>query len=146
EQDAAQKGALLFRLGQILEDRILDLDAACETYWALARLDRANRPALRQLRGIHTRRRQWDMVLQIAELEGATAMPPYERAQFESDLGRIWHRELGDRNEAERAYRRALAASADFPPALEGIASLLLEADRPDEAAHALERLTTCLR
>ena len=87
-----KKGALLMRLGQILEERILDLDGACEVYWTLARLDQTNRPALRQLRGIHERRGQWDMVLQLAELEGATAMPPFERAQFESDLGRIWHR------------------------------------------------------
>ncbi|MEZ4330923.1 MAG: tetratricopeptide repeat protein [Myxococcota bacterium] len=145
-QDPAQQGALLFRLGQILEDRILDLDGAAETYWTLARLDRTHRPALRQLRGIHARRGQWDMVLQLAELEGATAMPPYERAQFEADLGRIWHRELGDRSEAERAYQRALDASADFPPALEGLAGLLLEAGRPDEASRVLERLTRCLR
>lgn len=144
--DAAQKGALLFRLGQILEDRILDLDAACETYWILARLDRTNRPALRQLRGIHERRGQWDMVLQLAELEGATAMPPYERAQFESDLGRIWQRHLGDRGEAERAYGRALAIDAEFPPALEGLAGLCLETGRNEEAAGLLERLTARLR
>ncbi|MFO0690498.1 MAG: tetratricopeptide repeat protein [Myxococcota bacterium] len=146
EADPAQKGALLFRLGQILEDRILDLDAACETYWTLARLDRSNRPALRQLRGIHERRGQWDMVLQLAELESATTMPPYERAQFESELGRIWQRQLGDRGEAERAYGRALAIDAEFPPALEGLAGLCLETGRTDEAIALLERLTTRLR
>ena len=51
-------------------------------------------------------------------------MPPYERAQFESDLGRIWHRHLGDRGEAERAYQRALALDGEFPPALEGLSEL----------------------
>ena len=52
EADPAKKAALLLRLGQILEERILDLDAACEVYWTLARLDPNHRPALRQLRGI----------------------------------------------------------------------------------------------
>jgi tetratricopeptide (TPR) repeat protein len=144
--DAEKKAALLLRLGQILEERILDLDGACEVYWTLARLDPTNRPALRQLRGIHERRGQWDMVLQIAELEGATSMPPFERAQFESDLGRIWARHLGDRGEAERAYHRALALDADFPPALEGLSELCLETGRTEEAARLLERLTTRLR
>ncbi|MBK7947951.1 MAG: tetratricopeptide repeat protein [Deltaproteobacteria bacterium] len=86
------------------------------------------------------------MVLQLAELEGATAMPPYERAQFESDLGRIWQRQLGDRGEAERAYGRALAIDAEFPPALEGLAGLCLETGRIEEAASLLERLTARLR
>ena len=144
--DPTLKGPLLFRLGQILEERIVDLDAACETYWTLARLDRTNRPALRQLRGIHERRGRWDMVLQLAELESATDMPPYERAQFEAELGRIWHRHLGDRNEAERAYERALAIDAEFPAALEGLADLCLEAGRHAEAARFLERLTRRLR
>ncbi len=144
--DPAQQGALLFRLGQILEERIVDLDAACETYWTLARLDQTNRPALRQLRGIHERRGRWDMVLQLAEIEGATAMPPYERAQFEADLGRIWHRQLGDRGEAERAYGRALAVDSEFPPALEGLSDLCLETGRVEEAAQFLERLTLRLR
>jgi len=146
EGDPVQKGALLFRLGQILEERIVDLDAACDAYWTLARLDRTNRPALRQLRGIHERRGQWDMVLQLAELESATTMPPYERAQFESDLSRIWHRQLGDASEAERAYHRALALDAEFPAALEGLAELCLGSGRRDEAVALLERLTRRLR
>ncbi|MEZ4281354.1 MAG: tetratricopeptide repeat protein [Myxococcota bacterium] len=144
--DAAKKGALLLRLGQILEERLVDLDAASEVYWTLARLDPTNRPALRQLRGIHERRARWDMVLQLAELEGATAMPPDERARFESDLARIWARQLGDLGEAERAYQRALAAEADFPPALEGLSELCLESGRIDEAADLLGRLTVRLR
>lgn len=146
ESDPEKTGALLLRLGQILEERIIDLDAACDTYWTLARLDRTNRPALRQLRGIHERRGQWDMVLQIAELEGTTAMPPYERARFESDLGRIWHRQLADRGEAELAYQRALAIDGEFPSALEGLSELCLETGRTAEAARHLERLTARLR
>ncbi len=37
--DLSQKGPLLFRLGQILEERILDLEQAAEVYWTLARID-----------------------------------------------------------------------------------------------------------
>lgn len=144
--DVSQKSPLLFRLGQILEERVLDLDAATETYWVLARLDPTNRPALRQLRGMHERRAQWDMVLQIAELESQTTMPPYDRAAFEAELGRTWREHLGDPEEAEAAFERALEADPDFPAALEGLAALHQEAGRLREAATILERLTDRLR
>lgn len=144
--DLAQQSPLLFRLGQILEERVLDLHAASETYWTLARLDPTNRPALRQLRGIHQRRGQWDMVLQIAELESQTSMPPYERAAFEAELGRTWKKHLGDPDEARAAYERALEADPDFPAALEGLAAIHQEAGRLQEAATILEHLTDRLR
>jgi tetratricopeptide (TPR) repeat protein len=144
--DAAQQALLLFRLGQILEERILDLEAAGETYWTLARLDPTNRPALRQLRCIHERDEKWDLVLQIAELESATDMPPYDRAAFETELGRTWQRHLGDSEEALHAYERALEADPDFPAALEALAGLHQEAGRLEEAAEILTRLTTRLR
>ena len=104
ESDDQLRAPLLFRLGQILEERILDLHHAAEAYWTLAKIDPQNRPALRQLRGIHERRGQWDMVLQISELESATNMPPYERAAFETELGLTWKEHLSDPEEARRAF------------------------------------------
>lgn len=145
-EDDGQRAPLLFRLGQILEERILDLDGATETYWILARLDPTNRPALRQLRGIHERRAQWDMVLQIAELESATTMPPYERAAFESELGRTWQQHLDDPGEAQAAYERALKADPEFPAALEGLAEIHQNAGQLQDASLILERLTDRLR
>ena len=145
-EDSAQRPLLLFRLGQILEERILDLEAASETYWTLARLDPTNRPALRQLRGIHERGGKWDLVLQIAELESATSMPPYDRAAFETDLGATWQNQIGDSEEARRAYERALEADPEFPGALEGLAGLHQEAGRFEDAAEILTRLTNRLR
>jgi tetratricopeptide (TPR) repeat protein len=146
EADPALQPPLLCRLGQILEERILDLEAASEVYWQLARVEPGNRAPLRQLRGIYQRSEQWDLVLQIAELESQTEMPPYERAVFESDLGQIWKQQLGDDDEARRAYERALAADPDHPAALDGLAALDCAAGRHAEAAQALERLAERLR
>ena len=145
-EDTTQAAPLLFRLGQILEERILDPEAASEVYWTLARIDPTNRPALRQLRGLHARSGKWDLVLQIAELEGATAMPPYDRAAFETELGRIWENHLHDTDEALLAYQRALEADPEFPPALEGLAALYQQAGRFGDAAEILGRLTDRLR
>ncbi len=144
--DESQQAPLLFRLGQILEERILDTEAASEIYWTLARLDPTNRPALRQLRGIHEREEKWDLVLQIAELESATSMPPYDRASFETELGSVWRRHLADVDEARKAYERALDADPDFPAALEGLAELHQAGGDYASAAEVLTRLTERLR
>jgi len=140
------RAALLFRLAQIHEERLLDPEAAAEAYWQLARLEPGHRPALRQLRGIHERAGQWDLVLQIAELEGQTEMPAFERAAFEAELGRIWERQLDEPEEARKAYERALQAEPDQPEALAGLAGLHRAAGRPDAAVAMLERLTQRLR
>ncbi len=142
----SRRAPLMFRLAQIQEERLLDLEAAAETYWQLARLDPGHRPALRQLRGIHERAGKWDLVLQIAELEGQTAMAAFERAAFEADLGRIWQQQLDDPDEARKAYERALEAEPDQPEALAGLAELHRAAGRPEAAVAVLERLTARLR
>ena len=54
------------------------------------------------------------MVLQIAELESATRMPSYERAAFEAELGRAWKQHLGDPDEAQLAFERALELRPDY--------------------------------
>jgi len=145
-ENAQEQVRLLFRLGQILEERLVDLEAASEVYWKLATLDPSNRPALRQLRGIHEQREQWDLFLQIAELEAQTEMPSCERAVFEAELGRCWQNQFGDPDEALRAFERSLAADPEYPDALEGLAMLHREAGHFEKAATLLEHLTDRIR
>ena len=83
------------------------MDRAIEAYQDAVRLDPQLRPALRQLRSIYMARGSWETVLQIAELEAATPMPPVERARLFSEMGDIWQRELGDAAQAEQCYARA---------------------------------------
>jgi tetratricopeptide (TPR) repeat protein len=145
-ENVTRRVAVLIQLAQLLEERCFDVDQAIVHYTEAAQLDPACRIALTRLRKIYATRNQWDMVLQIAELESATSMPDYERAAFEAELGRTWHKHLGDPEEARAAFERALEADADSPPALEGLAELHKEAGRWGDAAEILERLTDRLR
>ena len=146
EASDEQRVPLLLRLGQIVEERIVDLDQATEIYWTVARLDPSHRPALRQLRGIHERRAKWDIVIQIAELEGQTSMEPLERAEFEAELGRVWQERLHDPAEALQCFERALEADPELPGALQGLAQLHQDAGRLSEARQLFEKLTERLR
>ena len=137
---------ILFRLAQVLEERALAVDRALETYWKVAKLDPSFRPALRQLRQIYAQREQWDMLLQIAEMEEQLEMSTHEKASFLAELGDVWNGKLNDPTEALIHYQKALALASDHIPALTGLARVHEGLGHHDQAAAALERLTDRMR
>ncbi|MCZ6463713.1 MAG: tetratricopeptide repeat protein, partial [Proteobacteria bacterium] len=146
EDQPAVRVAVLFRLGQLLEERCLRADDALECYWEVARLDPQCRPALRQARQIHAQRSQWDLVLQIAELEGEIPMEPYEKAAFLSEMGDVWLAHLSDPAQALECFDGALETNAGMQDALAGRARCLQELGRLDEAVTTWELLTEAQR
>jgi tetratricopeptide (TPR) repeat protein len=146
QQHPATHARLLFRLGQVLEERCLDPDAALEVYWQVARLDPQFRPALHQARQVHASRGQWDLVLQIAEIEGQLPMRPYERAVFLAEMGAIWLSHLSDPGQALGCFEEALAADPQNQVALSGRARSLEKLGRVDEAIQVWEQLIDVLR
>ena len=116
--DPIQAAPLAFRLAQILEDRLDEAERAREQYKLSARLDPRYRPALQCLRRIAGSRGQWDVVLQIAEVEGQSNMSPGERADFVADIGQVWLAELDDPTEALGLFQQALGIDPDHRAAL----------------------------
>ncbi len=134
------------RLGQILEERCLDIDLAIAEYTAAIRLRPTDRLALRQLRQVHARREAWDLVLQIAELEIETLHEPYERAVFFAEMGDVWLRRIHDNNEAMTCFEQALAIDPRQKEALAGLARTLEAQGNVEAAAATWERLIGCVR
>jgi tetratricopeptide (TPR) repeat protein len=146
EADAQRSVPILFRLAQLCEERCLAIDLAIENYWKVAKLDPSYRPALRQLRSIYTRREQWDMVLQIAEMEGALAMENHQRADFHTELGKVWASCLNDPTEALGQFQTTLELVPDHIEALKGLAGVHTSLGHHDHAAAAWERLGARMR
>ena len=144
--DAGKAIPVLFRLAQVFEERCLKPDRAIETYWKVAKLDPTNRPALRQLRQIYSQREQWDLVLQVSEMEGQLEMSPHERAEFLAELGNIWNGKLNDPTEALAHYAGALEIISTHQVALSGLARVHESLGHHEQAAAAWERLSTRLR
>jgi len=145
-RDATQRVPMLVRLAQVLEERHFEVEQAIECYWEAARLDPTHRPALRQLRQIHAQRQQWDMVLQIAEMEAEAPMKPFERAVFLTELGQVWLDHLDDPNEARSCFDRALEVNPEHAYALSGMARVERSLGRNEAAARCLERAIQILR
>jgi len=132
QMDPTATVAILFRLGQILEERTGDTEAAAEAYRAATQIDSSHSGALGQLRRIHTRRREWDAVRELSQFELSIALEPYERVSVHVELGTLEREELGDTHAAERHFTRALDIDATRLDALIGLARV-----RADQHAHA---------
>ncbi len=146
EEDPQSSIPLLFRLAQLCEERCLAVDRAIENYWKVAKLDPGYRPALRQLRSIYARREQWDMVLQIAEMEGALPMDDRQRADFHAELGTVWAKRLNDPTEALSQFQTTLELVPDHMDALKGLAHVYTSLGHHERAAAAWERLAARMR
>src|SRR3990172_5772235 len=110
-QRGAERVRLLFRLGQILEERCGDPARALQRYRQAVELEPSFGPALRQLRRIYSAPGQWELVLQVAEVEGALPMHPYEASAFHAELGQVWAERMNDAAEALVHFDRALESS-----------------------------------
>jgi tetratricopeptide (TPR) repeat protein len=146
QDDGPARASLMLRMAQVLEERCGDIDRALQLYWDVARLDPQCRPALRQLRAIHTRREQWDMVLQIAEVEGQLDMDPYERSVFLAELGLVWLERLDDPSEARGCFEGALEGDPHQQRALAGLARCEQAVGQFEKAADLWQRLADVLR
>ena len=141
-----ERARLLFRLGQVLEERCLEPDHALACYREVVRLEPTFRPALHQLRRLHESRSEWVLSLQIADLEAAIPMPPYEAAPFHAELGTVWLRQLSDAPHALHHLQKALELDPRNREAIEGSARAFEVLGRMAEAADAWDRLARELR
>ncbi len=144
--DAAGRADLLFRLGQVLEERCLDAEQAQRTYWEVAHTDPSYAPAFRQLRRLHARNHQWDVVLQVAEVEGQLDLQPYKRAEYLTDMGRVWLDHMSEPGQALECFDAALEACPTYVDGLSGRARALEVLERYAESAGAWEKLVESQR
>src|SRR5262249_38533824 len=105
-----------------------------------------HRPALAALRQLHAARAQWDVALQIAELELSLEMPPDERAPLLCEVGELWLAQPRDPELALRHFREALIARPQHGAAHVGCARAFEALGRAAEAAGAWERAASVLR
>ena len=145
-KDPRQRAGMLFRLGQIQAERRGDSDAAARCFRESLAASPEQRPALRELRRIHASRAQWDLVLQLADLEIALPMRSEERAELLAETAGIWLRELRDPEQARALLERAVALVPEHPAALEVLAHACEAEGQPREAAAAWERVAACRR
>ncbi len=138
--------AIHCRIGQVHHDRLAAPDLAIASYREALEIDSQHRPALTRLRKLHASQNQWDIAVQIGEVEGGLPMRPEERAALLAEMGTIWLEQLGDRNQAVALFKRALDEHPAQIDALEGSARAFAAAGQIARAADAWDRVIELLR
>jgi tetratricopeptide (TPR) repeat protein len=129
ELEVAAKGAptaaLLYKMGELSEERIGREDDAIGYYRRALDADAFHHAALHALARKLSERGQWGELVKLIELELSGLTEPAERARAAFHLGEVYENKLAQPDRALLAYEQALLAVPEFRPASDGRARLL---------------------
>jgi tetratricopeptide (TPR) repeat protein len=133
--DAA--AALHRRAGEILEDRVGDLEGAAACYRDALTLAPGHVGAARALARVERARGRWEGVVDALQAEAAALAAPDRRAALLAEAGQLCEAWLGDAERALAAHEEALRACPSFAPSLRALDRLAPTAGRWSELAAA---------
>lgn len=109
------KKGLLFRAARLYEHRAKDLSAAEATYLELVKLDREDEVASSALEEVRRALGKYDELVEMLLARSEQAETAAGRARCLAQVGRIYARDLDDREQALVAYTQALCADPTQP-------------------------------
>jgi tetratricopeptide (TPR) repeat protein len=139
----APSAALLYKMGELAEERVGRDDDAIRHYKAAIAADPRHLTALRALVRLEGGRGAWPEVVRLLEIEERALDDEGARARTVFRSGEVYEHQLGDRVRALEAYERALGFAPDFRPALDGRSRLLERAKDYRSLVDALDREAT---
>lgn len=123
-----QSAALLYKMGELYEDRIGKDEDAIISYRKAIEMDAFNQQALHALGRKLTERNRFDELVKLLELELSSLTDPQQRARTAFRLGEVCEYRLKSPERALAAYEQSLSVEPDFRPARDGRVRLLTEA------------------
>ncbi|MGK0362765.1 MAG: tetratricopeptide (TPR) repeat protein, partial [Bradymonadia bacterium] len=127
--DDAERAALYFRGGEIMQTHLDDLGGAMQRYVQAFQLQPSNPRYLAAGERLYRRRKDWRMVDRLLGLQVQIADEPDQRQRMLVEQARVRHRKLHDPVGAYHVLRRALDEGT-IEPAMTALAELI----RDDEA------------
>lgn len=136
---AAEAVDLLYRAGQLEEERLGDAEAARRSYARALEIDPGHLPSLRALRGLLERAGDLDGYLEALVQEANHTTDPAEKTRLWNEVGRFQLETRGDREAAVRAFEEARRQSPDDLAAARGLADLYVAAEDWERAEGCLD-------
>ena len=139
--DAEAKKELLFRIGRIEEELLVDPAAAIGTYGEILDEYPTELRALDALEKLHQAQGQWPQLTDVLRRRLELTDPAYEtRRDLMWRIAQLHERELGDAGEAIAGYHAILDERPEDLPALDALGRLYEGGNRPADLLEILER------
>ncbi len=144
ELDILERGpesaALLYKMGELSEDRLGRDDDAIDYYRKAIDVDPFHTPSLHALGRLLHSKEKWAELVKLLELELSSVKDPAARARTAFRMGEAYENRLKEPDKALAAYEQSLGAVSDFRPARDGRARLLAQSRDYRTLADELER------
>ncbi|MDB4968610.1 MAG: repeat-containing protein, partial [Myxococcales bacterium] len=136
-----EKKDLLFRIGRIQEELLVDPPAAIGTYREILDDDAADLRALDALEKLHLAQGQWPELTDVLRRRLELTVPSdADRRDLMWRIAQLNERELDDAGEAIAGYHAILDERPEDMPALDALARLYEGGNRPADLLEILER------
>ena len=134
------KKAIYFRMGEIYENELQDVEQAIETYTNVIDLDPEDLDAIQALDRLYVQAERWYDLLPIlerqVELTGSTSS---DAVGFRFRMGKLWEGDLGDLTRAVETYREVLGIDPTHEQTLQALNTLAHGEEEAVIAAQVLE-------
>ncbi len=142
-EDPAEKTALLFRLGQLAQDKLNppSPDRAARAFEQILLVDAVHLPAARALEKLYEAVNRHDRLFAVLELQASQAAGP-EKERLASRMAEVAANGLGDSAKAIELYRQVMTANPRAEAAFAALESLYEQTGKTEELCELLrERL-----
>jgi golgin subfamily B member 1 len=138
--DAAEDRAEIYaRMGQILEEQLLDDQRAEQAYLSTLDLVPGHRQAVEALRRVYERTGDWQPLVRALKRAEDTARDLDKKAEFLAEIGKIYENKLDDRVSALNYYEAALENNARNVDAAQPLIAMYMHEQRWERAVPLLE-------
>ncbi len=138
--EPGEKKELLFRIGRIQEELLVEPKAAIRTYRELLEQDAEERDALAALEHLYQSQSEWHELVEILRRRTDLEKDPAARRELMWRIAQLTERELADGGEAIAGYHAILDEHPEDVPALDSLARLHESQKRPADLLDVLER------
>ncbi len=137
-----QAAQLMFKIGELHEQRLKDENAAIASYQEVLTLAPNYFPAVRALGRIYRSQGAWESLIEILRAEAANRSDPVERANAMFQAAAIWDDQLKSPAKAIEGYNEVLRLAPNHLTALQQLERLLTNGDDIKELIVLLDRQT----
>jgi tetratricopeptide (TPR) repeat protein len=137
-----QAAVLIEKIGELMEQKVKDVDQAIGSYREVLMLAPTHFPALRALARIYRAQGAWENLIEILHAEAANRTDPTERANAMFQVAAIWEDQLGKPQSAIDGYQEVLRLAPNHSTALQQLERLLTAKDDVKELIVLLDRQT----